>query len=93
MTDSPAENGVFWNESKVHLHHVDGSVDEFEDFAEDGDEKELYADVDDVFRDLVTDIAADSPPQPGDCLIVTSRPASSNGPMLNSKIFPPGQPT
>ncbi len=70
VTDSPAENGVFWNESRVYLHHTDGSVDEFEDFTEDGDEKELYADLDDMFRDLLTDIAADTPPQPGDHLIV-----------------------
>ncbi|MFH9177236.1 hypothetical protein [Streptomyces albogriseolus] len=60
---------MFWNGSEVYLHHADGSVDEFEDFAENGDEKE-HAHVDDTLRDLLTDIAADSPPPPGDYLIV-----------------------
>ncbi|MFJ9574503.1 hypothetical protein [Streptomyces bacillaris] len=72
VTDSPCENGTFWDESQVYLHYKDGAVDEFEDFTEDGegDADPVYRLLDDAFRELLTDIAADTPPQPGDHLIV-----------------------
>ncbi|MCG7523975.1 hypothetical protein MHW47_05905 [Streptomyces sp. OfavH-34-F] len=70
VTDSPYENGTFWDESQVYLHYKDGTVTEFEDFTENGDADTGYKLLDDAFRELLTDIAADTPPQPGDHLIV-----------------------
>ncbi|MFF4188171.1 hypothetical protein ACFYZ9_33750 [Streptomyces sp. NPDC001691] len=70
VTDSPAENGVFWDESEVYLHYENGPVESFDDFTEEGAGDEAYAALDDLFRDLLRDIAADNPPQHGDHLTV-----------------------
>ncbi|MFF2374991.1 hypothetical protein ACFVUW_11475 [Streptomyces xiamenensis] len=72
VTDSPSENGTYWDESQAYLHDEDGAVHEFEDFTEFGekDAEPVYRLLDDAFRKLLTDIAADTPPQPGDHLIV-----------------------
>ncbi|WP_030372411.1 hypothetical protein [Streptomyces rimosus] len=69
VTDGPFANGVFWDESRVYLHHEDGSVAPFED-SPDADEDDEYAALDEVFREMLTDIAADNPPQHGDRLVV-----------------------
>ncbi|MEU0857481.1 hypothetical protein ABZ352_18860 [Streptomyces griseofuscus] len=70
VTNADYEDGVYWDEDTVYLHHADGTVAEFGDFTGPEDEDAEYAALDDMFRELLTDIAAEDRPQHGDHLIV-----------------------
>ncbi|MFZ3492201.1 hypothetical protein ACODT5_02990 [Streptomyces sp. 5.8] len=68
VTDSPYEDGVFWDGDMIYLHRADGSVEEFY-WPEDPQDPEWDA-MATRYADLLADYARADHPQEGDHLVV-----------------------
>ncbi|KIF05164.1 hypothetical protein PL81_14625 [Streptomyces sp. RSD-27] len=75
VTGSPYEDGVFWADEEIYLHHDNGHVSESEVGPPEGvsDDDPFYAEWEEKIRryeDLLADYARANPPNAGDHLIV-----------------------
>ncbi|MFJ4342629.1 hypothetical protein [Streptomyces sp. NPDC088915] len=70
VTTPNYEDGVYWSDETIYLHHEDGTVDPF-DFPEEGEAGyEVFAEADERFRDLLAEYSRLDRPVHGAHLIV-----------------------